>query len=112
MGFEDQMLAAAPKVINRLDTAFAQQLKMCELQAESEALLPAVKTEPVNRLEQVVIKAEPIAFAPIEEIESADFGDILIVEDERPAGPTIVSSRNFRQLFSSLETNNKPHRVG
>lgn len=113
MGFEDQMLAVAPKVINRIDTAFAQQLKMCELQAESEALLAPVKVEPATRLEQVALNAEPISFAQMEEeVEAADFGDVLIVEDERTTGPTIVSSRNFRQLFSSLEASNKPHRVG
>ncbi len=112
MGFEDQMLAAAPKVINRIDTAFAQQLKMYELQAESAALLSPTPTEPLSPLQQVTFKPEPLALAPSEEVEPADFGDVLIVEDERPVGPTIVSSRNFRQLFSSLETNNKPHRVG
>jgi hypothetical protein len=86
---------------------------MCELQAETEALLAPVKVEPATRLEQVALNAEPISFAQMEEeVEAADFGDVLIVEDERTTGPTIVSSRNFRQLFSSLEANNKPHRVG
>ena len=106
--FEEQMLAAAPKVINRLDTAFAQQLKMCEVE-------PApVATEvlaPVNRIEQIAVKPEPVAVVQLEE-EPEDFGDVLIVEDERPMGPAIVSGRNFRQLFSSLEMGAKPHRVG
>ncbi len=116
--FEDQMLATAPRVINRLDTAFARQLKMCEIAAApvAEKIAPP---EPTNRIERLAIKIEPAVIAQVaeetedsEEIQTADFGDILIVEDERPMSATIVSSRNFRQLFSSLEMGNKPHRVG
>jgi type II secretory pathway predicted ATPase ExeA len=105
--FEEQMLATAPKVINRLDTVFAQQLQMCEIEtAPVVAEAPAV----VNRIDSVATKAEPIvAVAQIAD-EPEDFGDVLIVEDERSSGPSIVSGRNFRQLFSSLEM--KPHRVG
>ncbi|MDZ4659096.1 MAG: ATP-binding protein [Bythopirellula sp.] len=116
--FEDQMLAHAPRVINRLDTAFAQQLKMCEIAAAPVAE-KTVAPEPANRLERMAIKIEPAVIAQVAEeteesaeIHPAGFGDILIVEDERPMSATIVSSRNFRQLFSNLEMGSKPHRVG
>jgi hypothetical protein len=116
--FEDQMLSIAPRVINRLDTAFAQQLKQCEVALESAAVEPVVRQEPVNRLERLAIKTEPMISVKAEpeviEIEepAIAYGDVLIVEDERPAAVAIVPSRNFRQLFSSLETANRPHRCG
>jgi type II secretory pathway predicted ATPase ExeA len=105
--FEEQMLVTAPKVINRLDTVFAQQLKMCEIEIASptiESPISAIRTD------TAVIKPEPaMAVAQIVD-NTEDFGDVLVVEDERSAGPSIVSGRSFRQLFSSLEM--KPHRVG
>jgi anion-transporting ArsA/GET3 family ATPase len=110
--FEDQMLASAPRVINRLDTAFAQQLKMCEIEA-APVVDEIIPSEPINRIERLAINAEPAVVSQVaEEVETADFGDILIVEDERPMSATIVSSRNFRQLFSSLEMGSRSHRVG
>ena len=110
--FEDQMLATAPRVINRLDTAFAQQLKMCEIET-APVVDEIIPSEPINRIERLAIKAQPAVDSQLtEEVETADFGDILIVEDERPMSATIVSSRNFRQLFSSLEMGSKSHRVG
>lgn len=110
--FEDQMLATAPRVINRLDTAFAQQLKLCEI-AVAPVAEKIVSTEPVNRIERLAIKIEPVAVVQVAvETQAAHFGDILIVEDERPMSATVVSSRNFRQLFSNLEMGSKPQRVG
>lgn len=105
--FEDQMLATAPKVINRLDTVFAQQLKMCEVDAETTVIEPAVSA---SHIETVAIKQEPVVAVAQFAEEPEVFGDVLIVEDEHSAGPAIVSGRSFRQLFSSLEM--KPHRVG
>jgi type II secretory pathway predicted ATPase ExeA len=107
--FEEQMLASAPKVINRIDTVFAQQLKMCELEAAPMAM---ESPEVANCIEAVTIIPEPtVSVAQISD-EPEDFGDVLIVEDERSVGPSIVSGRSFRQLFSSLELGVKPHRVG
>jgi type II secretory pathway predicted ATPase ExeA len=107
--FEEQVLAAAPKVINRLDTVFAQQLKMCEIEPT-----PVVVEAPVgpNQCDAHAVKSEPkVAVAQMAD-EPEDFGDVLVVDDERSIGPAIVSGRNFRQLFSSLEVGAKPHRVG
>jgi type II secretory pathway predicted ATPase ExeA len=105
--FEEQMLSAAPKVINRLDTAFAQQLQMCEVEPSPAKVETPVVT---NRIEAIEAKPEPrVAVAQLAD-EPEDFGDVLVVDDELPIGPAIVSGRNFRQLFSSLEM--KPHRVG
>ncbi len=113
MKFEDQMLAFAPRVINRLDTAFAQELKMCEI-AVAPAQEETTRHEPANRLEQMAIPVESMTVKKIEPAESptVGYGDLLIVEDEHPRGPAVVSSRNFRQLFSNLEMGSKPHRVG
>jgi type II secretory pathway predicted ATPase ExeA len=105
--FEEQMLATAPRVINRLDTVFAQQLKMCEIEPAPAAEVPVA----MNRIEPIATKLEPAAEEQYAD-EADDFGDVLIVEDERPMGPSIVSGRNFRQLFSSLEMGAKPHRAG
>jgi type II secretory pathway predicted ATPase ExeA len=111
MKFEAQLLASAPRVINRLDTAFARQLKMCEMESPApEMSVPQV--EPVNRVEVLPMKSPALAAEIEAATPAADYGDILIVEDELTAGPAIVPSRNFRRLFSSLEMTAKPHRVG
>jgi type II secretory pathway predicted ATPase ExeA len=115
--FEDQMLATAPRVINRLDTAFAQQLKMCEI-AVAPAEKQITRQEPINRLEHLAIPVESVAATKIEpakistDAPTVSYGELLIVEDELPLGPALVSARNFRQLFSNLEMGSKSHRVG
>lgn len=113
--FEEQLLAAAPKVINRLDTAFAQEIKQYEIELTPPAK-PIAKS--VNRIEKLALSVEAVAvpmnnavkFAPAE--PRVDFGDVLVIEDDRPVGPTIAPGRNLRQLFSTLEKGTKPHRVG
>jgi type II secretory pathway predicted ATPase ExeA len=106
--FEDQMLSLAPRVINRLDTAFAQQLKECEI--EFVATQEPIQKQPA-RLELPRTMVEPAVATIVAEPEFADptinYGDVLVVEEDRPTAAAIVPSRNFRQLFSNLEAANR-----
>jgi type II secretory pathway predicted ATPase ExeA len=110
--FEDQMLSVAPRVINRLDTAFAQQLRQCEIELAS--VEEPVHHQPESRLELTRTKVEPAVATMAVEPEFTDpainYGDVLVVEDERPVAAAIVPSRNFRQLFSNLEAANRTQR--
>jgi hypothetical protein len=110
--FEDQMLSVAPRVINRLDTAFAQQLRQCEIELAS--VEEPIHHQPVSHLALPRTKVEPAVATIAVEPEFADpainYGDVLVVEDERPVAAAIVPSRNFRQLFSNLEAANRTQR--
>jgi len=109
--FESLLLAEAPKVQNRSDTSFSQQLQ----QMETSPNPPAVETEFGN---SIVIEpvdtpavADPLAALACTnseptEIEPYSTDDVLVVEDSRQSEAEVVSGQNFRQLFSSLETTN------
>ncbi|TWU28430.1 ExeA family protein [Bythopirellula polymerisocia] len=122
--FEANVLTSAPRVINRLDTAFAQQLKMCEQAATAD--LPVKEPETIastskkeadiaiveEDLEEIFELEESLPMPNSQTAKSAPAlnRELLVIEDEVVAGPTVVSSKCFRQLFSSLETANTSQR--
>lgn len=123
LDFETNVLTTAPRVINRLDTAFAQQLKNCEKPAtviQSKPKPELLKSDE-DELELAILDEEPELGLDLEEPLSMTSsrneaaanitpGEILVIEDEVTSGPTVVSSKRFRQLFSSLETASTPQR--
>ncbi len=123
LDFESNLLASAHRVINRLDTAFAQQLKLCEN--------PVVTDSPSGSIEicmnsdageatmldeefdghSDILESLSIEDSCTRKIPSSTPGEILVIEDKHTTGPAIVSSKRFRQLFSSLETAYTPQRL-
>jgi type II secretory pathway predicted ATPase ExeA len=106
-------LTSAQRVFNQLDRSFAQELQSCEpvLQPAPPVVaaeVPAAQPEPAAiefwKKPDEVLDEVAQAAAEYEEPLTAASANVLIVEDERPLGPTVVSGRNFRQLFSNLET--------
>lgn len=121
LDFEANVLTAAPRVSNRLDTAFAKQLKLCEQPAcvkrPMESLEICLTAD--DELEETILDAEleenfeePLSMATsrFEASERVSPGELLVIEDDVTAGPTVVSCKRFRQLFSSLETASTPQR--
>lgn len=114
---ETVLLASAPAVVNRLDTAFAGDLQECvaaEIAEEAiveDAAEPAI--EETIRLETAFLDESDTELDPEEDelpasvetpVMYESVGDLLIVEDERLARAEVVTGRRFRQLFSSLES--------
>jgi len=117
--FESQLLASAPRVINRTDTAFAQQLRQCEetvdlsvvnaspqladAQPERTSDLgvaatfqPSIESSPAEDEDHVQVALQPRT--------SNNSSAVLLVEDEGRPNATIVPGQQFRRLFSSLES--------
>ncbi len=93
--FESLLLAEAPRVANRTDTAFAQQLQELEaIETPGSVLLSNDSDEPED--------SATTAF------KSNDPGDVLVIEDSDQPQTTVVNGQKFRQLFSSLETGDEP----
>ncbi len=121
--FESALLASAPQVINRLDTAFAGELKDIASSYLAEAETGQSRVETTFSSES--IHSDSIQFDEFdteldpeedlqEQVDQAVLpttpGDLLIVEDERPSRAELVEGTNFRQLFSSLEARQEPAR--
>jgi len=126
--FESLLLSDAPQVTNRTDTTFARQLKQCEdsvdatsdatarqkVDAHPETLLhlgvaatlaPNVSSPP----EEDPLDRQPVVLPPK---TSDNNGPVLQVEDEGRPHATIVPGRQFRRLFSSLESGDTISRIG
>jgi len=116
---ESQLLATAQRVINRVDTVFAQQLSHCEVILEPpiasnvEQVVPS-ETPPLvyeatpPPLEEPVICVEE---AVANELASPSIptpdpsGKLLVIEDLGRPDVAVVPGDKFRHLFSSLESN-------
>jgi type II secretory pathway predicted ATPase ExeA len=117
--FEDTSLITATRVFNQLDATFAQELLSCEPPIQSAPSATAVESpapqpepavfDPWSQPDETLDEAAETA-AEFEVPLPAASESILIVEDERPLGPAVVAGRNFRQLFTSLETASRPSR--
>ncbi len=118
--FEAALLARAPRVVNRLDSVFSEQLHTCEgdLRVKSAASAEAITQEPPSEQQPIphvlenLGSTQVIEFEALNPLENVTLtpGDILIVEDDESRGPEIVPSRNYRRLFSSLEKGTRPTR--
>lgn len=114
--FECELLASAPRVINRLDTAFAGQLRELALPQEVTEAGGTPVAEPVV-LDDVDTEldaedVEPEVRIAEESLAEHEPGEVLVVEDHRRAHATLVPGRKFRQLFSSLEAAHPQSRLG
>ncbi len=94
--FESLLLAEAPRVVNSTDTHFAQQLQQLEVVEVAEFENCSVSTE----------ESPTAAFSTPKFPEA--LGDVLIIEENDQPQTTVVEGQKFRQLFSSLETGDKP----
>jgi type II secretory pathway predicted ATPase ExeA len=120
--FESELLRSAPQVVNRLDRAFASELHRCVQIATSKsspgarpsgAPKPAVAggatangapllEAPIRLHESRAVEAAPASPKP-----AADA--VLIVEDDDATTAAVVQGRQFRRLFSNLESASKSH---
>lgn len=94
--FESQLLKTAPQVINRTDTAFAQQLKQLEV-------APTVVDSDDSQSSPLLIDTtndDP----PSEECSDVLVSDVLIIDDSDRPTTEVVPGDRYRQLFSSLES--------
>ncbi len=106
LAFECELLATAPRVINRLDTAFAYQLREFAIQdvstdstgtAASSTTTTTTELDPEEGVETLA------ADSPAER----DPGEVLVIEEEGRAHVNLVAGRQFRQLFSSLQSQSR-----
>lgn len=104
--FESALLETAPRVINRLDTAFAAQLRELALPVASSSSSP-IPVVDYGALDEIDTELDPIDLAEVRLAEESraqrDPGELLVVEDHRRAHVALVPGKKFRQLFSSLE---------
>jgi type II secretory pathway predicted ATPase ExeA len=119
--FECELLAAAPRVINRLDTAFASQLRELDTGERPRsvkrkvevAATPEVKCAELHDFDTELDPEDSPEVRLVEELLVArEPGELLVVEDARRAPAMLVPGRKFRQLFSSLETARPQSRLG
>jgi hypothetical protein len=121
--FESELLRTAPQVINRLDRAFASELHRCVQMATSK---PAPAGRPSGGAKPAAASAaasagtalleQPIRLhetrvaeaAPASPAKSAA-SDLLIIEDDDATTAAVVQGRQFRRLFSNLESASKSH---
>ncbi|MCG8450689.1 MAG: AAA family ATPase [Pirellulales bacterium] len=106
--FENLLLCSAPKVLNQDDTTFAEQIQQFEvsvpagIEEEEDHQLgsPCVETSKTGAVCQDVTSIQeetPTEIGP---------GELLIVEDETSSKVDVVPGKQFRQLFSSLQSDN------
>jgi len=98
--FESLLLAEAPRVENRTDTAFAQQLQQLET-VETPVASPQSNVLVDKVRDKVEIETEEASTTAFHTDEP---GDVLVIEEDDQPQTTIVEGQKFRQLFSSLET--------
>lgn len=99
--FGSQLLSSAPKVVNRYDTFFAEQLQQFE-NLEAPSITIESNTELKPALDDAVH-----ALAESDNVQEIP-GELLVVEDETAQLIEVVAGKQFRQLFSSLHSENAP----
>ena len=120
--FESELLRTAPQVINRLDRAFASELHRCVQMATSKPA-PAGRSstgaKPAAAANAVVSAGTALLEPPIRLHETRQpeavntpaaksaASDLLIVEDDDATTAAVVQGRQFRRLFSNLESASK-----
>lgn len=121
--FESELLRSAPQVINRLDRAFASELHRCVQMATGKpsstgrqsgaAKLTAVSAAASagTALSEQPIRLHEARQAELENVSAGKLegGDLLIIEDDEATTAAVVQGRQFRRLFSNLESASKSH---
>ena len=121
--FESELLRYAPQVINRLDRAFASELHRCVQMATTKPAAPARSTS-AAKAAAAIAPAEKAGTALLEspirlhETRAGEVAapaaksaasDLLIIEDDDATTAAVVQGRQFRRLFSDLESASKSH---
>ena len=117
-----EWLNAAPQVFNRLDRAFAGDLQRCGATVEEPGSVKAAAktTAPAAAAKPTATSSEPAATPAIEDVQSAQvrlheapaerpveapsYGEVLVIEDDDRPSAELVPAKQFRRLFSSLES--------
>lgn len=118
LAFECELLATAPRVINRLDTAFAGQLKdfllpeITTKTKDSAVDSPSPNLGPLDQDDfdtELDPEEDDVAEALPATVTHArrDPGEILVVEDVGRPQVKLVPGRKYRQLFSSLQSQSR-----
>ncbi len=122
--FESELLRSAPQVINRLDRAFASELHRCVQMATSKpepGARPSSAAKPAAAAIAAVSAGTALLEQPIRlhETRQANVAnapapksaasDLLIIEDDDATTAAVVQGRQFRRLFSNLESASKSH---
>lgn len=99
IGFETTLLSQAPRVVNTADRDFAQALPRTDEVAGDRRVASALR--PVSAEAFARVGASLRIDDPLHE---AGPGEILIVDEDDQRVPSVVPSRQFRRLFSALES--------
>jgi type II secretory pathway predicted ATPase ExeA len=117
LAFECELLASAPRVINRLDTAFAAQLQDVAVERDLISMTSTTEDAPIiaasTAVENIEFDTELdpeekldvllVADSPHEDVP----GELLVIEDEGRPQVQLVEGRQFRQLFSTLQAQSR-----
>ena len=122
--FEMTLLSEAPKVINRLDTAFAAELDQL-FSADSVVEVAAVdhptETATLSPIEEAFLDEEDTELDPEEDLEftveaQCVFAEapteVLVIDEQSAPQAELVEGKQFRQLFSSLESLDSGAKIG
>jgi type II secretory pathway predicted ATPase ExeA len=124
--FESELLRTAPQVINRLDRAFAGELHRCvQREVGKRENPPAAKhgLAPKTAKPQSSGASPREAIAEFDELAAvrlhqsidepatapAPVGELLLIEDDDASRAAIIPARQFRRLFSALESTGRSH---
>ncbi|MCA9235464.1 MAG: AAA family ATPase [Planctomycetales bacterium] len=123
--FETSMLSGAQVVMNRLDTVFSRELPpalpapgpelgeaantatmiLAEPDDELELVEEATELDEVDEVESAAATAESAgANGPRLSESAATPGELLVIDDDDQAAAEVVQARQFRRLFSCLES--------
>ena len=112
--FESELLQSAPHVVNRIDGAFAGELllaiaaPLASRSAQNSAPLTAVEDKQAPSATPAVATErelpEPCVSMPA--TRAAEQIEVLVIEDDGRGAHEVVPSRQFRRLFSELESAN------
>jgi hypothetical protein len=105
LAFECELLATAPRVINRLDTAFAYQLGEFAIQDVSTDSTGTAASTTTTTTE--LDPEEGVETLAADSHAERDPGEVLVIEEEGRAHVNLVAGRQFRQLFSSLQSQSR-----
>ena len=92
--FERLLLAEAPRVENRTDTSFAQQLQQLEATEVSISAAASLPSASVDNEE------EPSTTAFVAE----EPGEVLVIEENEPPQTTVIEGKKFRSFLVASKT--------
>ncbi len=111
LAFECELLATAPRVINRLDTAFACQLRDLVVEdapIDLTGVADVIETQQDEEFDTELESSEDVEMhLATDSHAELDPGELLVIEDEGRPDVHLVPGRQFRQLFSTLQSQSR-----